>query len=299
MFDPERVFSPVVVFKDAGEGTGESGREGGGDGGGGGGGAGTGEGGGEGGAGGGQDKETGSGDKAHQQHFDRGFNLGFCKGAEKAEKETQARTNKILQALGIDPEGDLDTQLAETGELLKQAREGGGKGDGKPDPKTEEMLKQVRTELQTANKSIEKLKSNHAKELEKILVDQTLLNLAGGAPLAKSVVPRKVVLLFKDDFELGLDKDRNVVVTQPNGAPIIDSSTGEPKSLEGVFKDWIGGQSHLLDKTNTGGSGGAPPGDGGGAGSGAATGGKGSYTPEQIAKMPMTEYEKLRSEGKI
>ena len=158
--------------------------------------------------------------------------------AEKAEKEAQTRSSKILQTLGIDPEGDLDTQLAETLELLKKAREGGGEGDGKPDPKTEEMLKQVRTELQTANKTIKGLKVDHAEELEKILVDQTLLNLAGGAPLAKSVVPRKVVLLFKDDFQLGLDKDRNVVVTQPNGAPIIDSSTGEPKSLEGVFNDW-------------------------------------------------------------
>jgi len=286
MFDPFRVFSPLVVFK---EGGGESGGAGGG--------AGTGEGGGEGGAGDGQGKGTGSGDQGHQQHFDRGFSLGFGKGAEKAEKEAQARTKKILQALGIDPEGDVDAQLAEVGETLKKARDG-GKGGGKADPKTEEMLKQVRTELQTANKTIEELKAGHAQELQKILIDQNLLNLAGAAPLAKSVAPRKVVLLFKDDFQLGLDENRNVTVTQPNGAPIIDPATGEPKTLEGVFKDWIGGQSHLLDKTNTGGSGGEGRQDGKG-GAGAAGGEGGKYTPEQIAKMSMADYEKARTEGKI
>lgn len=289
MFLHDRVFSPVVVFKD-GDGAG-----------GGQGGAGGSGGGGEGGAGDGQGKKAGdggSGGQGGQEQFDRAFNLGFGKGAEKTERQWQERHNALLESLGIDLEkGDVDEQVKVLRETIKTAKEvadgKGGQGDGKGSQDAA-LLEQVRGELKKANNTIEELKKNHETEIRQILIDQSLLNLAGAAGLAKSVTPNAAAILFKQDYVLDLDKDRKVTVTQKNGAPIVDPSTGEPKTLEGVFRDWIGQNSFLVSATNRGGGGSEQPKDQGGVG-----GGGGQYTAEQVATMSMADYEKARKEGKI
>jgi len=293
MLSIDRTIHPLAVsFFQAGEGEGGSGSSGTG-----GGGAGEGQGGEGGGKGAGGDDDEAKKRAAAQLH-DRTFNKGYKLGAEKAETEAQTKQNQLLQALGIDTDQDVEAQLTGTKELLKAAREGkAGKGD---EDKMAEVLKGVQVELKSANKTIEEMKTTHASELEHILINQTLMNLAGGAGLAKSVQPAKVVLWFKDDFKLGLDGERAVTVNQQNGAPIIDSQTGEPKTLNAVFQDWIGGQTALLAGAGTGGSGGLPPGGDGGAGGGQPPAGReGKYTPEQVAKMSMPEYEQARKDKKI
>lgn len=294
--DSDRVFSPNVVFFTDGEGGGGAG------GGAGSGGAGSGAGEGGGGSGDGQGNKTGGEGKekkTSQQHFDSGFNLGFAKGAEKLEKETAARINTILKSLGMDPEADLEEQLTATSKLLKDAKDAakdGGKG--KVDPKIEETLKLVQGELKAANETIKTLKTAHETELSSILIDQTLMSYAAGAGLAKSVEPKKVVLLFKDDHKLSLDKDRNVTVTQLNDAPIINPENGEPKDLKMVFTDWLGSQTYLVAKTDSGGSGGQRPGEGAGSGAGGESR-AGKLTAEQASKLSQAEYEKARKEGRI
>ena len=278
MFHEDRVFSPVVVFKD---GQGDAGGQGAA------GGAGSG---GEGGAGDDQSKKTGKADdKDGQQHFDKGFNLGFGKGAEKAERDAKARESALLQTFGIDPGGDVQAQVTAIQEKLK------GKTDKSKDQDKEKqneiILQQVRSELQKANNTIQELKQQHEVELRTVLIDQALLTLAGGTGLAKNVSPQAAIILFKQDYRLDLDKDRKVTVTQPNGAPVIDQN-GNPKPLEAVFKDWIGQNSFLIAASNKGGSDGQPPKD-----QGAGAGGK--YSTEQVAKMSMADYEKARKEGKI
>ena len=280
MFHEDRVFSPVVVFKD---GQGEAGGQGAA------GGAGSG---GEGGAGDDQSKKTGKADdKDGQQHFDRGFNLGFGKGAEKAERDAKARESALFQSFGIDSAGDVQTQIAAIQERLKGKDDKRNEQEKDKEKQNEIILQQVRSELQKANTTIQELKKQHEAELRTVLIDQALLTLAGGTGLAKNVSPQSAVLLFKQDYRLDLDKDRKVTVTQPNGVPVIDQN-GNPKTFEAVFKDWIGQNSFLLAASNKGGSDGQPPNDQGGS-----AGGK--YSPEQVAKMSMAEYEQARREGKI
>lgn len=297
--DPfDRVFSPIVVFKDGGgEGGGEGGGQGGGSGSGGGGAGGGSGSGGEGGSGDGR-KNTGNED--HQKHFNDGFNLGFGKGAEKKEKEAQEKINAIYRDLGLDPDQEnLEDQLKAVKAALKKAKEGDGGGKGKDDA----LVEQLRGELKKVNTALEETKTSHETEIRKILIDQQVLNLAGAAGLAKGVSPQAAAVLFKQDYVLDLDKDRKVTVTQPNGAPIVDPKTGETKTLDGVFKDWIGQNSYLLAAANRGGSGGAGPGDGGGGG-GSGGGQQGAdgvmhLTVEEAEKLPMDQYEKLTQEGKL
>ncbi len=106
-------------------------------------------------------------------------------------------------------------------------------------------------------------------ELRSALIGRAL---EAAAAEARAVAPAQAAVLLRQELNLDLDENRNVVVRGPDGNPLLDQA-GRPVTLARAAAEWLSGNPHLLLPAGRSGS---------GTPAGAAQEDQ-AFTPEQLA----------------